>query len=213
MSYRVISGIFFSGLLLVFSACENNIIERSATDYFPIKEGNWWYYANNDLYNPKNINITVESPDIILQRECYPFNVSGEFHYYSKDQKGIKEYILVTQNYGGYDYTILQGFVTRLELPLVQGNQFSDSLVDSLDLAGQWIKAYYSINGLVSDYQNNEIYGEVYRIIISKHQYISTQDSTIANEEYVEEYYAPNIGLIKFKNRDGEFTVTDFHIE
>ncbi|MEO0206067.1 MAG: hypothetical protein ABIL22_05275 [candidate division WOR-3 bacterium] len=213
MSYRVISGIFFSGLLLVFSACENNIIERSATDYFPIKEGNWWYYANNDLYNPKNINITVESPDIILQRECYPFNVSGEFHYYSKDQKGIKEYILVTQNYGGYDYTILQGFVTRLELPLVQGNQFSDSLVDSLDLADKWIKAYYSINGLVSDYQNNEIYGEVYRIIISKHQYISTQDSTIANEEYVEEYYAPNIGLIKFKNRDGEFTVTDFHIE
>ncbi|MGB9719961.1 MAG: hypothetical protein ACPL28_00570 [bacterium] len=212
MNYRRIFGILYSGLLL-FNACQNHIIERSATNYFPIKEGNWWYYANNDLYNPKNINITVEAPDTILQCECYPFNVSGEFHYYLKDQKGIKEYILMTENYGGYDYTVLQGFVTRLELPLVRGNQFSDSLIDSLDLAGQWIKAFYSIKGLVSDYQNDEIYGEVYKIIISTYQYIATQDSTIANEEYFEEYYAPGIGLIRFKNRDGEFAITDFNIE
>jgi len=209
MTWRILSYIM---LVLVFS-CQNHIIERSASEYFPLKEGNWWHYANNDLYNPQVINIVVESLDTLLQRECYPFNISGEFRYFSKDQEGVKEYIKITQNYGGYDYTILQGFITRLELPLVRGNQFSDSLVDSLDFFGQWIKGRYLINGLVSDYQNDELYGAVYKLIISIFQFITTLDSTIASEEYVEEYYAPSIGLIRFKNRDGEFNLTEYHVE
>jgi hypothetical protein len=197
---------------LLFLGCDS-IIERAASDYFPMNEGNWWFYANSDLYNPENINITVEPPDTILQRECYPFNSSGDFHYYTKDQEGIKEYIKITQSYGGSDYIILQGFVTRLELPLVRGNQFSDSLVDSLDFFGQWIKVRYLINGLVSEYHDDEIYGDLYKVIVSQYQSITTEDSAITVEEYIEEYYAPGIGLVKFKNHDGEFEITDFHIE
>jgi len=211
MNYKGIWVILFSGLL--FSACKNHIIERSANDYFPIKEGNWWNYTNDDLYNPVSINITIEPPDTILQRECYPFNVSGEFHYYSKDQEGIKEYIKIIENYGGSDYTILEGFIFRLELPFVTGNRFVDSLVDSLDFFGQWIKARYVINVLVSDYQEDEIYGEVYRVIINRYQTVITQDSTVSKEEYIEEYYAPDIGMIEFKNAEGRFRLKDFHIE
>jgi len=212
MNYRGIWLILFLGLLL-FSSCKNYIIERSASDYFPLKEGIWWNYTNDDLYNPVSINITIEPPDTILQRECYPFNVSGEFHYYSEDQEGIKEYIKIIKNYGGSDYTILEGFVFRLELPFVTGNRFVDSLVDSLNFFGQWIKARYVINVLVSDYQQDKIYGEVYRVIINRHQSIITQDSTVSKEEYIEEYYAPDIGMIEFKNSEGRFRLKDFYIE
>lgn len=211
MNSRSIFGVLFS--VLLFIACKNHIIERSASDYFPIKEGNWWNYTNDDLYNPVSMNITIEKPDTILQRECYPFNVSGEFHYYSKDLEGIKEYIKVIENYGGSDYTILEGFIFRLELPFIKGNRFIDSLVDSLDFFGQWIKARYVINALVSDYQQDEIYGEVYRVIINRYQSVMTQDSTTSKEEYVEEYYAPGIGMIEFKNSEGRFRLKDFHIE
>lgn len=212
MNYRGILAILFWGLLL-FNTCKNHIIERSASEYFPLKEGNWWNYTNDDLYNPVSINITIEEPETILQRLCYPFNVSGEFHYYSKEQEGIKEYIKIIQNYGGSDYTILEGFIFRLELPLVTGNRFIDSLVDSLNFFGQWMKARYIINALVSEYQQDEIYGEVYRVIINRYQSVITQDSTIAKEEYLEEYYAPGIGMIAFKNSAGRFRLKDFHIE
>ncbi|MEO0156981.1 MAG: hypothetical protein ABIL07_07695 [candidate division WOR-3 bacterium] len=212
MNYRSILVILFCVLFLL-SACKNHIIERTASEYFPMKEGNWWNYTNDDLYNPISINIKTEAPDTILHRECYPFNVSGEFHYYSKDQEGIKEYIKIIKNYGGSDYTILEGFISRLELPLVSGNRFVDSLVDSLNFFGQWIKVRYIINALVSEYQQDEIYGEVYRVVINRYQSVITQDSTISKEEYVEEYYAPGIGMIEFKNSAGRFRLKDFNIE
>lgn len=197
----------------LFTTCQNHIIERSSSEYFPLKSGNWWQYANNDLYNPHVINISVEPLDTFLQRECYPFNVSGEFHYFSKDTKGIKEYIEMTYNYSGAIYIILQGYITRLELPLVKGNRFTDSLSDSLNFFGKWIKGHYLINGLVSDYENDKLYGDVYKIIFSISQSIMTPDSNISSELFFEEYYAPGIGLVRFKNNNGEFSLTDYHLE
>ncbi|MGQ9534722.1 MAG: hypothetical protein ACUVQ3_04840 [bacterium] len=195
------------------TTCQNHIIERSSNEYFPLKSGNWWQYANNDLYNPQVINIDVDSVVTFLQRECYPFNVSGELHYFSKDTKGIKEYIEMTHNYSGATYVILQGYITRLELPLVKGNRFIDSLSDSTNFFGKWIKGRYLINGLVSDYENDKLYGDVYKVIFSISQSITTPDSSISSELYLEEYYAPGIGLVRFKNNDGEFNLTLYHLE
>ena len=199
--------------LLFFFNCENKIIERSIGDYFPIKEGNWWLYSNEDLYNPKMVDVKIESLDTILQTECYPFNFSGDFHYFAKDTRGIKEYIRITQYYEGMEWTILEGFIRRLELPMVKGNQYIDSLTDSLDFFGEWIKGRYYIKGLVSDYEVDELYGTVYRVIITTIRTIESADSTITKEESFEEYYAPDIGMIRFKNQEGDFKLTDFHIE
>lgn len=214
MNFRLRVGTILLCYIIILSiSCKDNIIERAGSEYFPIKQGNWWRYANNDPYQPEIVSITVEPVDTLLQREVYPFNISGEFHYFSKDTKGIKEYIEITHNYGGSIYTILQGYITRLELPLVRGNRFTDSLSDSLDFFGIWIKGRYLINGLVSDYQNDELYGEVYKVIISISESVVTPDSNISSQRYVEEYYAPGIGLVRFKNSDGEFSLTDYHLE
>ncbi|MEO0160672.1 MAG: hypothetical protein ABIL39_01145 [candidate division WOR-3 bacterium] len=201
-----------SAILFTLS-CTNHIIERSANDYFPLSVGNWWNYTNDDLYNPQSISITIETPDTILGTHCYPFNISGEFHYYTRDEEGIKEYIKFTQNYGGNEIIVMQGFITRLELPFVSGNRFSDSLVDSCDFYGTWIKICYRIEGLVAEYRADKVYGEVYKIIISKFHSITMPDSVSTGEEYLEEYYAPGIGMIEFKNPSGRFRLKDFHIE
>ncbi len=201
--------LFFTVLSL---SCNNYIIERSASDYFPIAEGNWWRYANEDLYNPRIIDVTVESIDTVLQTECYPFNFSGEFHYFLKDEKGIQEYIKIVQNYAGNEYTITEGFIRRLELPLVRGNQFRDSLVDSLEFFGEWIKARYVINGLVSDYEDDKTYGSVYRVIINTSMSVLMPDSSVVSEQYLEEYYAPGIGLIGFKNQQGNFRILEYGV-
>lgn len=214
MNFKLLTrAVLLCVIIISSNSCKNNIIERAGSEYFPIKEGNWWRYANNDLYEPEIVSITVEPVDTLLQREVYPFNISGEFHYFSKDIRGIKEYIEMTHNYGGSIYTILQGYITRLELPLVSGNRFIDSLSDSLDFFGEWIKARYLIDGLVSDYQDDELYGEVYKVIISISESIATPDSTISSQIYLEEYYAPGIGLVRFKNSNSEFSLTDYHLE
>lgn len=202
----------FFVLILIFIAC-NNIVERSSSDYFPMNEGNWWRYANTDIYEPAIIEVTVEAPESLLLQECYPFNFSGTFHYFLKDNEGIKEYIKITQNYGGEEYTILEGFIKRLELPLVKGNQYADSLIDSLDFFGSWVKCCYIINELVSDYEEDKLYGDVYKVVITTQKSIITPDSSITINEYLEEYYAPNIGMIRFKNSVGEFILSDYKVD
>ncbi|MEO0142009.1 MAG: hypothetical protein ABIL70_04355 [candidate division WOR-3 bacterium] len=199
-------------ILLLFVFCENHIIERSTGDYFPTEEGNWWFYSNSDLYQPKTLEVSVEPKDTLLEIECYPFNYSGDFHYFAIDQNGVKEYIKIVQNYGGNDYIILEGFIRRLELPLVRGNLFIDSLVDSLDFFGEWIKGSYKIEGYVSDYIVDKLYGTIYKVIRTTVQTIRTADSAFTKEEYLEEYYAPNIGLIRFKTGEDEFKLTDYKL-
>ncbi len=199
-------------ILLLQTFCDNHIVERSAADYFPVKEGNWWLYSNGDLYQPKTIEVTVEPRDTILEIECYPFNYSGDFHYLAVDQKGINEYIKITKNYGGSDWTILEGFVRRLELPLVKGNRYIDSLVDSVDFFGERIKGSYKVEGYVSDYIEEKLYGTVYKVIRTTVQTIQTADSLITKDEYLEEYYAPNIGLIRFKDSGDDFKLIAYKL-
>ncbi len=210
MDYKKILVILF---VLFFNSCDNYIVVRSASDYFPMDEGILWTYTNDDLYNPISINITIESADTILQRECYPFNASGEFRYYSKDREGIKEYIRLVKYYNGEDYVILQGFITRLELPLVTGNRFIDSLVDSLNFFGQWLKVRYIINGLVAEYIQDKTYGEVYKVITNRFHSVATQDSINQIEEYIVEYYAPGVGMVEFENDKGRFRLRDYYIK
>jgi hypothetical protein len=202
-------------LVLAFFAlaCSDHIIERAASDYFPYSEGNWWIYSDGALYEPQTVRLEVEAVDTILQVECYSLNFSGEFHYISKTGLALNEYIQLSQNYGGQDYLIAEGFVKRIELPLVKGNIYSDSLVDSLDFFGEWIKGRYLVRGVVSDHQNDPVYGEIYKVIITTTRTITTPDTTITNEELKYEYYAPGIGLVRFDEQNTEFRLVEYNVE
>jgi hypothetical protein len=198
---------------IMFVSCQDFIVERSASDYFPLSEGAWWLYSRDDLYNPMSILVEVEALDTIAQVECYPVNFADDTRYYAQDTKGISEYIEITHIFSANEYTVAQGFVRRLELPLVKGSTYTDSVFGSLDVSGDLIYAVHRVDGFVADFEDDDLYGSVYRVSISAVTSISYQDSTVQNTIQVEEYYAPGIGLVRFDIDDGSYRLIDYEVE
>ncbi|UCC11151.1 MAG: hypothetical protein JSW02_07260 [candidate division WOR-3 bacterium] len=198
---------------VMFVSCQDYIVERSASDYFPLSEGDWWQYSRDDLYNPMTILVEVEALDTIVQVACYPVNFSDDTRYYAKDSKGISEYVQITHTFSGNEYTIAEGFVRRLGLPLVKGAAYTDSIFGSLDVSGELIYAVHRVDEFVADYEDDDLYGSVYRVSITAVTSISYQDSTVQNGYQVEEYYAPGIGLVRFDVDDGSYRLIDYEIE
>jgi hypothetical protein len=199
--------------IFVFLSCQNGIVERSASDYFPLNEGNWWLYSQSDLYDPMTILVEVEPLDTIAGVECYPVNFSDGTRYYARDSKGISEYVRITHTFSGNDYTVAEGFVRRLELPLVKGSAYNDSVIGSLDVSGELIYAVHRVGGFVSDYEYDDLYGSIYRVILTAVTSIVYDDSTIQTSRQVEEYYAPDIGLIRFDLDEGSYRLIDYEID
>ncbi len=198
---------------VMFVSCQDFIIERSASDYFPLSEGDWWLYSRDDLYDPMTILVEVEALDTIVQVECYPVNFADRTRYYAQDTKGISEYIQITQTFSGNEYTIAEGFVRRLELPLLKGSAYTDSIFGSLDVSGEPIYAVHRVDGFVVDFEDDDLYGSVYRVSISAVTSISYLDSTVQTTYQVDEFYAPGIGLVRFDADDGSYRLLDYEIE
>ena len=199
--------------VVVLVSCQDYIVERSASDYFPLSEGNWWLYSRDELYDPMTILVEVEALDTVVQVECYPVNFSDGTRFYAQDSKGISEYVRIAHTFSGNEYTVAEGFVRRLELPLVKGSAYADSVFGSLDVSGELIYAVHRVDGFVIDFEDDELYGSVYRLSISAVTSITYQDTTIQTTHQVEEYYAPEIGLVRFDMHDGSYRLIDYDIE
>lgn len=205
-------GVRFLGLFafLLFLSC-GNIIEKSASDYFPYEEGNWWRYFGDS----ETLFVEVEPLDTLLQTECFPVTYSGVVKYLVENDRAIDEYVKILYDFSGNDYTIIEDFITRIELPLVYGNTYQDSLIDSLNIFGQWVKAKYHISGVVSEYEyNDSVYtGDVYKIELVTVYHLFSQDTTIIDTTNVEEYYAPDIGMVRLRNGDGDYYLTAYELQ
>ena len=204
---------FLIPALLLITGCGNNIVERSAADYFPYAAGNWWRYNNNSSYDPQTIFVEVEPLDTLIQIECYPVTYSGVASYYALGATGIREYIKIVHAFAGEEYTVLEGFIKRVVTPLVTGSGFADSLADSLNVAGAWIKGKYEIRGLVSEFTDDELYGNVYKIAFTVRETVVDPDTTIIWDRNFNEVYAPGIGLVRFNNEQGEFHLSEYDLK
>lgn len=205
-------GVWFLGLFvfLLFLSCDN-IIEKSASDYFPYEEGNWWRYFGDS----ETLFVEVEPLDTLLQTECFPVTYGGVVKYLVKNERAIDEYVKILYDFSGDDYTIIEDFITRIELPLVYGNTYQDSLIDSLNIFGQWVKAKYHISGVVSEYEyNDSVYtGDVYKIELVTVYHLISQDTTIIDTTNVEEYYAPDIGMVRLRNEDNDYYLIAYELQ
>lgn len=197
-------------VIFLFLVSCNNIIERAASDYFCYKEGNWWQYiSDNDT-----LIVEVEPLDTVLQVECFPISFGGYIKYLAKDSKCIAEYINIVYNFAGDDYTIIDNFIKRVELPLVKSNAWEDSLVDSLYVSGQWIKAKYYISGSVSEYAYLEDFdSDVYSIELNVIETLVSPDTTIIDTNNAVETYAPSVGLVRFDNEGIEYNLVDYEVQ
>ncbi|KPK63250.1 hypothetical protein AMJ83_07820 [candidate division WOR_3 bacterium SM23_42] len=203
MGYRVLLVVF---LLLVCT--ENNIVQRAAEDYFPLREGSWWQYANQS----DTVLVEVEPQDTILQVPCFPVSYNGVPAYLVKHDDAVSQYIRTVYNHAGSDHTVMENFVVRIELPLIEGNAYQHLLSDSIYVASQLIKAVYELTGLVVGYADETGYGNVYEINLTTIESITTPDTVIADTNEVTEYYAPGIGMVRFQEAASEYHLIEYNI-
>ncbi len=202
---------------LIIYCANNHIVERAVSEYFPYQEGNWWCF----LGDGETLLVDIEPLDTLLQRECFPVSFGGNVKYLSLSDRAVDEYIKIIYNVAGDDYTIIEDFIMRIELPMVCGNTYQDSLIDSLNIFGQWVKAKYCIRGTISQYKkldlpgySDTLYSDAgYKIELAIIYHLSSQDTLIADTTYREEYYLPEIGLVHFKDKERWYSLIEYNIQ
>jgi hypothetical protein len=201
---------FLVCLLLLVACSDNHFVQRAASDYFPLEQGNIWYYAQDS----DTIVVEVELPDTLLNRECYPVSFGGYTHWLAKTSDAVDEYVKIVYFFSGDEYTILEDYAMRMELPLVADNTWQDSLVDSLEISGQWITAKYYVDGEVIGYFYDDNYeADVYGCAVTTTTVLITTDTVMTETNFYEETYAPEIGLIDFDRGDGTYILVDYIIQ
>ncbi|UCD05481.1 MAG: hypothetical protein JSV98_10300 [candidate division WOR-3 bacterium] len=203
MKYKITLLIF-----LIIYCGDNHIVERAASDYFPLQEDSYWLYSSGS----DSIFVEVEPADTILQIECFPVSYNGAVRYIVKSDESISQYFLKIYNHAGTDYTVLEDFIVRIELPLVKGNDYHHVISDSIYVADQLISARYEIVGSVVDFAYESAYGDVYQIEITAIASMVTGDTSIADTSGVIEYYAPAIGMVRLSDATGEYELIEYNI-
>jgi hypothetical protein len=209
MRYKYIAPLCLM-IILCFFFCSNRIIEHAASEYFLWEEGNWWRYASDS----ETAFVEVEAPDTLLGVEFFRISFSGYLKYLAKEPEAVEEYIKIVYNFSGSDYTILENYMVRIQLPLVNSNSWQDSLIDSLNVSDQWVKAMYYTDGRIADITfEKDFAGDVYKIVLTTIKSLISPDTAVVDTHYVEEYYAPNIGLVRFTDGDKEYTLVEYNIQ
>jgi hypothetical protein len=205
MKYRLLT------LVILVAVCSNNhFIQRAAGDYFPLAEGNIWRFVQGT----DTTVVEVEPLEVLLGRECYPVSYGGFTAWYEKTAQAVDEYIKIVHFFSGNEYTVVEDYAIRMELPFVEGNTWQDSLVGSLDISGQLITAKYYIDGEITGYTYDEEHGgDVYSLELTKTKMIITPDTTYTETESLTEAYAPEIGLVRFNYGAGEYVLVDYELQ
>ena len=199
----------YAFLIFLFIHCgDNHIVQRAAEDYFPLREGYWWQYSNQN----DTILVEVEPLDTILQIECFPVSYNGTVEYLAKHDESISQYIIRLYNFAGIDYTLLEDFIVRIELPLVRGNSYRHVLTDSILVAGQLIRANYEVIGDVIDFAYEPEYGDVYEVRITTIETLIKPDTAHTDTTEFTEYYAPGVGMIGFRDTASEYNLIEYNI-
>jgi len=195
---------------LIILSCGEYIIQRATSDYFQYETGNWWQLIGE----ADTLFVEVETPDTMRQEEVIPVSYNGIGHFVFEAEEAIYEYVSVVYNFAGSDYLVIDDFIGRIELPLVNGNTWHDSLVRSIDVSGQQITARYDLIGTITDCQYNEAYdGDVYMIEIATALLMETPDTTIIDSLNILEVYAPGIGIIRYRDDTDDYILNDYQVQ
>ncbi len=195
-------------ILLVGSCSDDLIIQRAAGDYFPLREGSWWRYAGQN----DTVFVEVEPPETLLQVECFPVSYNGTVKYLAKYDGSISQYIVRSYNFAGTDYTLLEDFVVRIELPLVRGNTYEHVLRDSIIVSGIQLKTTYEVHGEVIDFAHDAAYGDIYEVRIMTIETIVESDSTYTDTVETTEFYADGMGMVRFADGASTYELVDHYI-
>jgi len=204
----------FNILLMIMTAtiisCDVYIIQRGASDYFQYEPGNWWHLVGN----ADTLFVEVEALDTIGNTEIIPVSFNGYARFVYEGDEALYEHVSIVYVFSGSEYPVIDDFVERVELPLVNGNSWRDSLVGSIEVSGQQITGQYDVWGMIIDSRySSEHDGDLYTIEITTRTQLVTPDTVITDSLRVLEEYAPGIGIVRFQDQTDEYLLTDYLVQ
>jgi len=178
------------------------LVYRISSDYVPVNtEGNTWTF---ELSSGGEKLISVASSDVILGRECVRVQVNFEGHYWYRDEDQFDVYISTVYLFNE-EFILEERWGRRLVLPLVLGNTWSEEFENTIDVYGEPVKRTVTTRGEVVAIRDVSVpAGRFEQCYVVRSETIGETETPYGNgwvdSSFVEEYYAPDVGLVKSIN-------------
>lgn len=178
------------------------LVYRIGSDYIPMDAvGNTWSY---NLSSGGEKLVSVAGSSIMLRRDCMRVQVNFQDGYWYKGEDYFDEYVKTTYLFNE-EFVLEERWARRLALPLVLGNTWTDEFENTIMVYGEPVKRSVTLVGKVVAIRDVSVpAGRFDQCYVVRLEQVGVIDTPYGNgsvdSTFVEEYYAPDIGLVKRAN-------------
>ncbi len=178
------------------------LVYRIGSDYIPMDAvGNTWSY---NLSSGGEKLVSVAGSSVMLRRGCMRVQVNFQDGYWYKGEDYFDEYVKTTYLFNE-EFVLEERWARRLALPLVLGNTWTDEFENTIMVYGEPVKRSVTLDGKVIAIRDVSVpagrFGQCYVVRLEQVGVIDTPyGNGSVDSTFVEEYYAPDIGLVKRVN-------------
>lgn len=178
------------------------LVYRIGSDYIPMDAvGNTWSY---NLSSGGEKLVSVAGSSIMLRRDCMRVQVDFQDGYWYKGEDYFDEYVKTTYLFNE-EFVLEERWARRLALPLVLGNTWTDEFENTIMVYGEPVKRSVTLDGKVVAIREVSVpAGRFDQCYVVRLEQVGVIDTPYGNgsvdSTFVEEYYAPDIGLVKRVN-------------
>lgn len=203
-------------IILLMAGCqrESNLF-RLNEDYFPTPDtGSYWTYTNGQTND--QVIISVNEIDLFYEgRYCYQWIWNNENVYLWKDDNNIYSYQLRQKYFGGDGWDVEKRWAPLFRLPFLDGDHWQDNYHNSVNILGDIFQIDIVTEvkvSLIGDVATpSSSFSNCYKITYIRN--INEQSTLLGNlteADSVHFWLAPGVGIVKFQDSTGEFTLTDY---
>lgn len=195
-------GVLFASVLVAAGCTMDPLVYRVASDYMPVNTvGNTWAY---ELSGGGEKSVLVAGSDVLLGRECVRVQVNFEDHYWYRDDDQFDVYVNTVYLFNE-EFVLEERWGRRLVLPLILGNTWTEEFENTVDVYGESVKRTVTTKGEVIAIRDVSVpAGRFEQCYVVRSETVGETETPYGNgrvdSSFVEEYYAPEIGLIKRVN-------------
>ncbi|MGC9366159.1 MAG: hypothetical protein ACP5FK_03840 [bacterium] len=213
---RIILIISSLAVIVLSAGCqrETNLF-RINEDYFPTPDtGSYWTYSN--LQTNNHITVSVNEIDLFYEgRYCYQWIWNNENIYLWKDDNNIYSHQLRQKYFGGDGWDVENRWAPLFRLPFLNGDQWQDNFHNSINILGDIFEievnteVKISLQGDVTTPASN--FSNCYKITYIRN--IQEQSALLGNLNEADSVYywlAPGVGIVKFQDSTGVYSLTDY---
>ena len=186
-------------MALLVGCSMDPLVYRISSDYMPVTTvGNTWTY---ELTGSGERLVSIVGEDAILGRDCIRAQVDFEDRYWYRDEDQFDVYVRTIYLYNE-EHVIEERWARYLELPLVLDNTWAEEYEQTTSVYGQPVTRRVRTEGRVTAIRNVTVpAGEFEQCYVVRLEMIGETQTPYgddwADTTLVEEYYAPDIGLVR----------------